>query len=451
MALIVPPFQVPDEQHHFLRAYQISEGKLAADWQNNIGRGDLPLSIARTTEPFLTAQHNGATTSFAAIRDALRIPLNPEIRVRYVLETAHYSPVAYLPQALGIGIGRVLGCPPLALLYLGRLFNLWLWIGLAYLSLRIAPEFGRPLLLLILMPMSLFMAASVSPDAIANGLAFLVTALAFHAAIEKYGKDNSFVGWRWVAAFALSSAALSMIKAAYLPLAGLIFVIPISRLGRPRRLATILVVLALANIGPLILWARQTPGLNTITYPGNPDVSPHRQFEFLVGHPKALLLIPIASAQRDGLLVVLSFVGRLGWLNVQLSQVFIVIYLALLLIACRPGKTEPAFRRPWLVAAVSAAAVVAGTEAVLLLLDLIWTSVGSLRVDGLQGRYFIPIAPALLLFVRAIWAGLPPKFRSHRSESQRNLFVATIALASCVYTITLLFIHYYVSVEVGRV
>jgi uncharacterized membrane protein len=188
-----------------------------------------------------------------------------------------------------------------------------------------------------------------------------------------------------------------------------------------------------------------------VTYLGNPYVSAQRQLDFLLGHPSSFLLIPIASAQRDGLLVILSFVGRLGWLNIQLSPVFVFAYLASLLIACRPDADGPMFSRPWMVAAVTAAVVLASVEALLLLLDLIWTSVGSLRVDGLQGRYFIPIAAVFLLFISAVWEGLPAKFRSHRSESQRNLITALIVLLSCVYTVTLLYMHYYVSVSVGRV
>jgi uncharacterized membrane protein len=161
--------------------------------------------------------------------------------------------------------------------------------------------------------------------------------------------------------------------------------------------------------------------------------------------------MPIVSARRDGLLVILSFIGRLGWLNVQLSPLFVALYLAALFMSCRPGIEGSPFARPWRVAAVSVLVVAASTEALLVLLDLIWTSVGSVRVDGLQGRYFIPIAPALLLSIGAIWRKLPDRFQAHRSESQRNLIAAIVVLMSVVYTLTLLYLHYYVSVSVGRV
>ena len=451
MVLIVPPFQVPDEPDHFVRAFQISEGHLVSTWEGGIGRGVLPISIIRILEPFGPVRYNKTTTSWTEIRDAMRIPLQPDIRAKYTLELAYYSPLPYLPQAIGIGIGRVMRWPPLVLMYMGRFCNLWAWIALGYLALRIAPGFGRPLLLLILMPMSLSVGTSLSADAITNGLAFVVTALAFNAAIKKSGTENPIISWRWVAAFVIGSAALTQPKAAYLPLAGLIFCVPAKRFGGLKRFATILLVLAIANASLLLLWERQTPGLNMITYLGHPDVSAHKQFDFLLGHPKTLLMLPIASAERDGLLIILSFVGRLGWLNIQVSPLFAVIYLLLLLIACRSSAESPMLANKWLVAVVSGAVVVAATEALLVLLDLVWTHVGSSRVDGLQGRYFIPIACALLMFVSAAWRCLPEKFQSNRSESSRNFLTTMIALVSCAYTIMLLYIHYYVSVGVGLV
>jgi hypothetical protein len=80
-----------------------------------------------------------------------------------------------------------------------------------------------------------------------------------------------------------------------------------------------------------------------VTYAGSGYVSARWQFKFLRGHPLAWILIPILSAQRDGWLVVLSFVGRLGWLNIQLSAAFVFGYLAMPLLACRPALDEPRY------------------------------------------------------------------------------------------------------------
>jgi uncharacterized membrane protein len=450
MVIVTPPFQAPDEPHHFFRAYQISEGRLAPNWPDNVGQGDLPVSLGQICEPFSDVRYSTAITSFSAIRDVLKIPLKPRIRENYVLATAHYSPIGYLPQAIGIWFGRILNWPPLILMYLGRITNLCVWIGLGYRALRTAGGLARPFLLLLLMPMSLFMSASLSADAVVNGLAILLVALAVSAAGMK-GGDDSFVGWHWMVEYVLCASVLALAKAAYLPLAGLIFLVPTKRIGGRGRFAIILTVLALATTIPVILWSRTTPGLNMVTYLGNPHVSARRQFQFLLENPRALLLIPILSGQKDGLKMILSLVGRLGWFNIQVSPFFVAVYLLALLLACRPGVGSPVFRKPWRAVVVSAVVAAASAEALLLMIDLIWNAVGGLVVIGLQGRYFIPIAPALLLITAALWEFLPAKLRSHRSESQRDLSTALIAFAGCAYALIVLYFHYFVSVGVGAV
>lgn len=444
MALLVPPYQVPDEPAHLLRAYQISEGHFVSTWKNNLAFDDLPESIVQSCDPFVQAHLGVATTSFAAIRQAMRIPLSRDKLIPLRLETAHYSPIGYLPQVIGIWIGRVCNWPPIVLLYLGRLTNLWIWIALGYHALRIAPHFARPMFLLMLMPMSLFMAASISPDAITNGVAFIVAALAFNAVEKKVG-DDSKIGWPWITEFILCSAALSLIKVAYLPLAGLIFAIPVRRFGGAKRFLFVLFLLGILAIVPETLWSRTTPGVDIITYVGDPYVNGRRQFDFLLQHPGSFVRIPFFTARRSAGFLILSFVGRLGWLNIQLPVPFILTYLILLILACRRSTSGAAVINPRRVIAVAAIFAAASCEALFLLLSIIWTPVGQDAVEGLQGRYFIPIAPAVLLIAVALWGYLPDKFRSRKSESARDLTTAAVAFLSCAYTVTVLYMHYFVS------
>lgn len=447
IALMTPPFQAPDEHRDFLRAYQISEGRLTPIWQNNTGYAVLPASLARVIQPFAEVRFNKSTTSRGAIVAALRIPLRPKERTVYLLANgSSYPPLDFFPQAMAIAAGRALRWPPLVLMYLGRLANLWTWIALGCGALRIAPGLGRPLLLLMLMPMSLFQSASLSPDAMTNGLAFLVTALVFRAVFS----DAAPIG-PWLAGFLISSAALSLTKAAYFPLIGLIFLIQPRRFGGGARFVLTFLVIALASAALLLWWAGKTPGLDMVTYVGAPYVNARLQFAFLCSHPQSLLLIPLLSAQRDGLLVVLSFVGRLGWLNVQLSPFFVFGYLAALVAACRTGIGQRPLPNPWKFSAVILIVVAAAVEAVLLLNWLFWTSVGALRVDGLQGRYFIPIAAPIVLLLNGVWRLLPAKLQAHRSEPRRDFIAALVVLVSCAYTVIVLYLHYYISVAVGFV
>ena len=97
---------------------------------------------------------------------------------------ASYGPVGYLPQAAGIGLGRLVGAPPLTCFYLARLANLLAAIALLFFAIRLAP-FGKQLfVLLALLPMTMFELASVSCDALTISGAMFFTALLLWASVR---------------------------------------------------------------------------------------------------------------------------------------------------------------------------------------------------------------------------------------------------------------------------
>jgi hypothetical protein len=153
LVLTIPPFQSADEPLHFFRAYEITEGVLIHRQVDarGIAAGYLPASLYKIWLPFShLGFHPERRASVRDIRDVMRVPLNPRERIFITFPgTAHFSPMCYLPQCLGIILGRVVGAPPLAMLYLGREFNLMFWTLLGYWAVRSAPVIARPLLLVL--------------------------------------------------------------------------------------------------------------------------------------------------------------------------------------------------------------------------------------------------------------------------------------------------------------
>jgi uncharacterized membrane protein len=105
----------------------------------------------------------------------------------------------------------------------------------------------------------------------------------------------------------------------------------------------------------------------------------------------------IARTFRDfGVTYVGQFVGTLGWLDTFLPAPFRALYLAVLLITAVMDSAAGArleLRNRILLLAL-------GLGSVLLLMViayLMWNRVGASLIYGLQGRYFIPIAPLLFL------------------------------------------------------
>ena len=160
---IVPPLQVPDEGDHWFRAWALTDGQLTADSQ---GMLTLPGVMARTADLYtrLVGGPGGALglpislegqAGFSGYENLFNAP-GPPGTVEVASRVASYGPIGYVPQAVGVAIGRLVGAPPLTCFYLARLANLLMAIALFFLAIRLAP-FGKQLIVLLaLLPMTMF-------------------------------------------------------------------------------------------------------------------------------------------------------------------------------------------------------------------------------------------------------------------------------------------------------
>ncbi|MCX6304381.1 MAG: DUF2142 domain-containing protein [Bacteroidetes bacterium] len=172
MLVITPPFMVPDEPVHFYRSYQVSEfnfTKLRDDFPKSL------VELGSICDRMQFSTHEKTTRM--EILSLGNIKTNPAARTTKV--TPDYT-LPYLPQAIGIAVGKIFGLAPLWLFYLGRLFNLLASIALLFMAIRVIPVFKWVFFLLAIMPMTLYQMASMSYDAVTIGLCFLLLATIFN-------------------------------------------------------------------------------------------------------------------------------------------------------------------------------------------------------------------------------------------------------------------------------
>lgn len=444
LALLTAPFQAADETHHFLRAYQVSEGGFIPVHRGNVSGGDMPLSISRVILIYQRLRsHDWETTGWAEIKSTLQIPLEPWNREYKPFPMAIYSPISYLSQATAILIGRAAGCGPVSLMYLARLANLLVWIALGYAAIATAPTLGRPLLLLLLMPMSLFQAASVSGDAFTNGLAALFTATIWRHAFAKRSPEATMTRTDFTNLLVMTMA-LSLTKFAFWPLAALVLLVPAERFGGRRRRAAAVGVLGAGGLAAVLSWAPCTQGLDASIL-DRPDVNARQQVAFLVAHPSAIASIALQTLRTDGPFLVRSFVGRLGSVDIRLPAVFIAPYLVAMALACWPARAlppRPQLKRVFLVVMISVSLAFA---AVAFLNYLFWTPVAAAHVRGMQGRHLIPLAPAIIVLLSVLLARLSRPKRIAITEGTLDAAVALIAIVTCGYTLFSVYQRYYVA------
>jgi len=207
----------------------LTDGQLTAD---NQGMITLPASFARTADLYTRLVAVGALpvslegqAGFSGYEDLFNSP-GPSGTVSVASRVASYGPVGYLPQAVGIGLGRLLGASPLTCFYLARLGNLLAAVALLFFAIRLAP-FGKQLFMLVgLLPMTMFELASLSCDALTISGAMFFTALLLWASkrVTLRRVDVRARGWR-------RSALLLNVKPGYWALVLLVLLIRPAQLG----------------------------------------------------------------------------------------------------------------------------------------------------------------------------------------------------------------------------
>jgi Predicted membrane protein (DUF2142) len=439
LVFVTPPFQVPDEPAHFFRAYQIATAAAGEPGLGGVGYR-LPASLRQVAELSTAgvAFHPVRRLPPGLLAAAWRVPLAPE-RSEFLPASSFtpYTPAPYLAAAAAVAAGRLLALPPLALLYLARLGNLAAALALSWVAVRLAPAQRWLLALLALTPMAMFERSSASADALTNALALLLVSCLLSLALRRApgqaaaSRPRSAQGSAGDAALLLATAwLLAAAKGVYFLLDLLVFLVPPAaraesrsdreprREPRPaagapaaagpppgvaaaRRAAAGLWVggLGAAVAGAGISWwvTQRFATLGSL----HPGVQPQAQLRGVLAAPLRFLGLAAADYVVHAPRYAAGFVGNFGWLDTPLPRPAIVVWGLLLLAAAAtggdPALTLAAWQR-WLAAAAM------GATLVLLSLSqyVTWTPLGAGFVDGLQGRYFLPLAPvaAILLYHR---------------------------------------------------
>jgi len=284
LVFVTPPFQVPDEPNHFFRAYQVSRGEFVGQIApgGEYAGGLLPESLGQTSNHLLhdIPFHPRRKFSVSWTADVFAMELDPE-REAFLgfSNTVLYSPVSYAPQAVAIALGRAFDPPPIVLFYMARIAALVFVVLLGCWTLHIVPFFRWPLLLL-LMPMTLFLSASVSADIVTNALSIAFFGSMLRSVADSSSPVSNARKVEWVALFVL----LTLAKTVYVLLGLLIFLIPADRFGGRRRQLVFLVIFFLVGGSVFAGWSYLA---NSVYVPFHPDrhTDVHEQLRLVIADP----------------------------------------------------------------------------------------------------------------------------------------------------------------------
>ena len=384
LASALPPGQAADEQAHAIRIDALSRGQFLGHREGDRGgvtASPTLLEVAAVT-PFGHAQARAERDR----ADAMRWSKQGQF---FDLGTvATYFPAVYAPAAIEVELARAFRAKPVDAFRAGRQVNLVTFCLLGAAALTVA-QLGRALIaVILLLPMSLGLAASLSGDGILIGL----SALAAACATRGDGR-----GW-WAAAGLVTLAGLT--KLPYAPL--LLVLLTSGGTAFPVRLG----VLAL-SAGVMLGWAayNQAAVMGTVgwplyeagpLWPGAPRsfdrFDPHAQLQVLAADLTRAVTLPVQVFMQNPW-IWRQMIGVLGWLSIEMpgwvySMWTGVLALAALglLVECGPGPAP---------ALAGLLAIVLSAWAITLVQYLGWSQVGATSIDGVQGRYFLPLLPFL--------------------------------------------------------
>lgn len=428
--VVLPPLSAPDEISHYVSAYQLSSRILGQPSNDRYGRVLLRPQDAwvEDMEGAFVYEADGdgymqvmqetleAGVKFCQVLDEsvyqqlweLRggNSYNPEqaealggALVSSTYPPVQTTPLAYVPQALAMALARLLGFGTLGLMYLGRLGNLLFFVFMVWVAMRRLP-FGKEVLFgVALLPMTLHLSASFSYDVMIMGCMFLFTAVCLDLAYRKeqvQGADLAVV--------MVLMAVCGPCKMIYAVLMGLCLLVPVRKFGGWGRWA-------LAGAAVAGAWAVSMYVVNSqvvASYVAETESyvpwaqEPGYSILLLVHQPVRLVRMFYQTLLGQMEMYHLTMIGAyLGNLDEVLSVPYVAVVLftlGLLALAFqKPGESIPLSggQRIWIVTLCGLC-----MGAAMFSMLIAWTPLSSWVISGVQGRYFLPFLPVLLMALK---------------------------------------------------
>lgn len=396
LVFLMPPFENPDENAHFIRSWEIASGQFACldsetgEVLNTVPNGalSLPNNLA------LNKEDGGFLEKFNWERIRIELVASND----YASSTSFHTqfcgavPIGHIPNAFVFALGKTFHYDFTILFYTARIINLFLSIFLVYLAIKIAPIGKMYLLLVALFPMAMQQFSSLSYDALHVSLSLLFFAILINL---RFDDRASFGVWEKIGLVVLSIVALN-IKFGYFPLSLLIFLLPERFFSKKKSEFAYKVFFVVFNVLSFFVFYKffHYP----TTWPFGVDVN--QQIGFVLRNPFGFLGAVVNAFEDFSRFYVHGLVGIPGSFRRDFPDVFYGIFLIVVIFSVLLESRRMRFSVLEIIMILLS--ILSGVTLLFFILYLIWTPVGAERVEGVQGRYFLVFMPLLLMLFQQV-------------------------------------------------
>ncbi|MBR2028514.1 MAG: DUF2142 domain-containing protein [Oscillospiraceae bacterium] len=380
---VTPPNQVPDEQSHYLRSYAMGMGDFQFDEKQ-----EWPNDVYLLMEAFPVAYRNGyPAEKGCSILDRFDIYFEDMASGRQGehMGIIIFQIIPYLPQALGVFIGRLFGADALWCYWLARVANLVFYTACCYFALSWASRFRMMLYAIMIMPLTMFVVSSCNNDCMLFGLMFLVFGTVLSDSFDR----------KKAITFAVAFAVMCTSKMNYIVFILLLLLLPKGRWNvkiKRWQFAAIVLAVFLVVYEGMGLLVGLLSNYGVIERPMS-DSNPAAQLMFVLKNPLRYFVVFLDTMRNNSFFI--STGGLFGWIDVDIKVISAFTPIVLLLAAFKnaPLLKKADFNRVvifFITALLTYAVCATG-------LYLTWTPVTLPQIIGLQMRYFIPAFMGFLM------------------------------------------------------
>lgn len=413
-SLLIPIRTVPDETYHIVQSYEVSNIIMGTSSRDGycMMRNDDRLNYLQTTryskQQYLEYWKDIGKPLGDGEMLVFDKPLMKVVKPLY----------PYFISGLGITIGRLLGLGTLLTFYLGRWLNLIFFVICGEITLRIIPFTKNLMFVILLLPMTIQQGMSYSYDMLVIAISLLSTAMFLKLNYcDLLSQKERITGI--IALFILCLLLVPLKSHAYI----LFILLPIYTLiysfgGNKKQLIykasriTLLILVLAVLIFWILAWripqiVPEKPGF--IAWANEPGFS----ISVILHNPYRILkeyiftFLAMGEFHFGTMLVGTS----LGSLDVNLPGVYMFCYLAIMFIAAFKSESSSIqLRRSTkeLFLFVSVMTVLAIATGML----VSWTPLSYTQIQGIQGRYYLPVVFLILILLNNDRIRVSTKFQN---------------------------------------
>lgn len=383
--ITVPYARVPDEESHFFRIYEITQGHMLTD----SGMDGEEQTLGRRMPDNLDMDIRQHFSTFRDVIDHRNLMLDRENEVWYSFPNmALYSPISYLPQVIGVYLADIITDNVLAIIYVGRLFGLVAALFLFYYALKKLPLKQECMFMILMLPMVFQEMISLSADSFINALSLFMTGFSLSLIMNSSGGGSGKITKKELTVLWIIAPLMGLCKVVYIPLCFLLLFLPAGLFeNKKQKLVHTIGPTAVALILNVLWTAVGDIG----------GSASHEQIAFILEYPYAFVKIAFRTLLTFGHDVIMEFLGsNMGGLNIAVYELPLLFLLGVIVVlAVAPQSGGKRFDRKlkiWMT--VIWMAILAMTWGSMY---LGYNEVANNLITGFQGRYLIPIAFLMLV------------------------------------------------------